>query len=219
MDKIVLKIGTLFFASSFLISCATPSAKPDVRLSTTGMTMELKEPAYRVSTIAVSHDGKFVASGNANGDVTVWDMQNMKVHWRAKSEVKSLLHRNLFSVRASAFTPDGKNLLTDSAEGGFLKVWDVETGKIKKTLKVEGFINSIDVSSDSKKAVSASGDGMVRLWDIETGADKNDDSKVSVVELGEYSKVKTIEISKTLGHTQTPMIINFGKDNPVYGLR
>ena len=50
-------------------------------------------------------------------------------------------------------------------------------------------------------------------------ADKNNDSKVSVVELGEYSKVKTIEISKTLGHTQTPMIINFGKDNPMYGLR
>ncbi|MCG2813738.1 MAG: hypothetical protein L6245_03570, partial [Thermodesulfovibrionales bacterium] len=50
-------------------------------------------------------------------------------------------------------------------------------------------------------------------------ADKNSDSKVSLAELGEYSKVKTIDTSKTTGHAQTPLIINFGRDNPVYNLR
>ena len=44
------------------------------------------------------------------------------------------------------------------------------------------------------------------------GADKNGDHKVSLVELGEYSKTATAEISKKTGHAQTPLIIDFGKD-------
>jgi hypothetical protein len=50
-------------------------------------------------------------------------------------------------------------------------------------------------------------------------ADRNNDGKVSLVELGEYAKTKTTDISKGLGHTQTPFIINFGKDNPLYNLK
>ena len=47
-------------------------------------------------------------------------------------------------------------------------------------------------------------------------ADKNTDSRISLEELGEYSKQTTTEISKKIGHQQTPLIINFGKDNPIY---
>ena len=49
--------------------------------------------------------------------------------------------------------------------------------------------------------------------------DKNQDTNVSIIELGEYSKQTTTEISKKIGHAQTPLIINFGKDNAVYNLR
>ena len=50
-------------------------------------------------------------------------------------------------------------------------------------------------------------------------ADKNSDGKVSLVELGEYAKGRTTDISKGLGYTQTPLIINFGKDNTIYNLK
>ncbi|MDD5170143.1 MAG: caspase family protein, partial [Syntrophales bacterium] len=50
-------------------------------------------------------------------------------------------------------------------------------------------------------------------------ADKNNDGKVSVVGLGEYSKKMTMKISKEISHSQTPLIINFGKDSPLYKLR
>lgn len=50
-------------------------------------------------------------------------------------------------------------------------------------------------------------------------ADKNKDGKVTVVGLGEYSKKMTAEISKEIGHSQTPLIINFGRDNPIYQLQ
>jgi WD40 repeat protein len=50
-------------------------------------------------------------------------------------------------------------------------------------------------------------------------ADRNKDGKVTVVGLGDYSKKKTTNISKEIGHSQTPLIINFGRDNPIYQLK
>lgn len=50
-------------------------------------------------------------------------------------------------------------------------------------------------------------------------ADKNKDGKVTFVGLGEYSKRMTTRISKQIGHEQTPLIINFGKDSPIYKLQ
>jgi WD40 repeat protein len=50
-------------------------------------------------------------------------------------------------------------------------------------------------------------------------ADKNKDGKVTIVGLGEYSKKMTTNISKEIGHSQTPIIINFGKDSPIYKLQ
>jgi WD40 repeat protein len=50
-------------------------------------------------------------------------------------------------------------------------------------------------------------------------ADKNRDGRVTVVGLGEYSKKMTTNISKEIGHAQTPLIINFGKDSPIYKLQ
>jgi WD40 repeat protein len=47
-------------------------------------------------------------------------------------------------------------------------------------------------------------------------ADKNSDSKVSLFELGDYSRTRTMDISTGEGYKQEPMIRNFGKDNPVY---
>jgi formylglycine-generating enzyme required for sulfatase activity len=48
--------------------------------------------------------------------------------------------------------------------------------------------------------------------------DSNHDKEVSVAELGESAKQETLEISTKLGSPQTPNIINFGKDNPVFRL-
>ena len=50
-------------------------------------------------------------------------------------------------------------------------------------------------------------------------ADENKDGKVSVVGLGGYSKKMTTDLSKQIGHAQTPLIINFGKDYPLYRLK
>jgi len=49
-------------------------------------------------------------------------------------------------------------------------------------------------------------------------ADKYKNGQVSIVGLGEYSKKATTNISQAIGHSQTPLVINFGKDSPLYKL-
>ncbi len=51
------------------------------------------------------------------------------------------------------------------------------------------------------------------------GADRGGDGKVTVAGLGGYAKERTAILSKEIGHSQTPLIINFGKDYPLYRLR
>jgi uncharacterized caspase-like protein len=46
--------------------------------------------------------------------------------------------------------------------------------------------------------------------------DENSDGRVSVMELGGYARQMTTRISRRIRHSQEPLIINFGKDSPVY---
>jgi len=50
-------------------------------------------------------------------------------------------------------------------------------------------------------------------------ADSNNDGEISMVELGVYSRDITYKISNEIGYNQTPIIINFGKNDLVYKLR
>lgn len=49
--------------------------------------------------------------------------------------------------------------------------------------------------------------------------DSNSDKKISLIELGTFSKAQTRDIAKKQNHKQDPLIINFGQDNPVYLLQ
>jgi hypothetical protein len=49
--------------------------------------------------------------------------------------------------------------------------------------------------------------------------DKDKSGTVTVKNLGIYSREMTREISTKLGHPQTPLIINFGKDSKLFDVR
>lgn len=59
------------------------------------------------------------------------------------------------------------------------------------------------------------------LQGIENGkaVDREKNGKVTVKKLGHYTKEMTTEISTKLGHPQTPFIINFGRDNPLFEVK
>ncbi|OQC74055.1 MAG: hypothetical protein BWX45_00140 [Deltaproteobacteria bacterium ADurb.Bin002] len=59
------------------------------------------------------------------------------------------------------------------------------------------------------------------LEGLKNGAavDKDKSGAVTVKSLGIYARETTREISNTLGHPQTPLMINFGKDSRLFEVR
>jgi WD40 repeat protein len=113
-----------------------------------------------VDTVALSPDGKVLASGSADKSVRLWDPADGK-------ELKSLgTHGG--SVYAVAFSPDGKKLASAGGDN-LVKVWDVPGRKELKALKGHGMAVTGVAFTDDKTVVSIALDRTVRVWNAEDG--------------------------------------------------
>jgi WD40 repeat protein len=71
-------------------------------------------------------------------------------------------------VRSAAFSPDGKQILTATADGT-VRIWDAASDT--QLLSIPGFgpLNDAALSPDGKSIVTASNDGIARIVDARTG--------------------------------------------------
>ena len=80
--------------------------------------------AHRVSSIALSDDGKWLAAGTGpEGEVYVWNLEG--------NDKPRVLHHGIRTIIIVAFSPDAKNIV--SVGGGVLKVWQVKPAAPKGT--------------------------------------------------------------------------------------
>ncbi|MEQ8381459.1 MAG: hypothetical protein RH949_03700 [Coleofasciculus sp. A1-SPW-01] len=72
------------------------------------------------------------------------------------------------TVLALVISADGKTLISGGKDKA-IKVWDLQTGALKKTLQSDsGVIQALAIAPDGKVVVSGSGDRMVRIWNMTT---------------------------------------------------
>jgi len=95
-----------------------------------------------VKTVAISPDGKILATGSRDKSIKLWDFQS-------GLEIRSLIGHD-HTVNGLSFSPDGLYLATSSADGT-ARIWDVITGKeVFVSRKSSEYITSVSFSPDSK---------------------------------------------------------------------
>lgn len=110
-----------------------------------------------ITSLAVSPNGKLLASGDETGTMKLWDIATRR-------EVASLPGHS-GRVTSFVFSSDGKTLVSTSWDKT-VKVWDVIASRERTTLTDHTReVNCAEFSHDGKILATAGADGTLRLWD------------------------------------------------------
>ncbi|MEJ6481347.1 NB-ARC domain-containing protein [Nostoc punctiforme UO1] len=114
-----------------------------------------------ILSVAFSPNGKLLATGDADGDAHLWQVEDGKRLFTCSG------HKSW--VRSVAFSPNSQ-ILASGSEDQTVKLWDVQTGKCLNTLQGHtSWIWSVGFSPDGQILASGSEDQTVKLWDVQTG--------------------------------------------------
>jgi WD40 repeat protein len=117
------------------------------------------DPVYAV---ALSHDGRILASGSWNGMARVWDARTGALISRVRAHVGE--------VRGAALSADGTRLATAGFDK-IVRLWRSSDCKELATLAGHASpVYGLAMSPDGSLIASGSFDGTVRLWDAASGA-------------------------------------------------
>ena len=128
------------------------------QVSTQTEVATLRHDEY-VWALAFSPDGQFLAAGDQEGSVKIWDVQDR--------QVISQLDGDTVNVYTLAFSPDGRTLASAGYDG-HIKLWAVSNWTLLGTLQNRGAAYNLDFSPDGK-ALASTGHGAVTLWSVESG--------------------------------------------------
>jgi WD40 repeat protein len=126
-----------------------------------------------VWAVAFRPDGGAFATGSGDsaerdghmvgvGEGRIWDV--------ASGEVIQTAPRHARDIIATAFTPDGRTLVTASKDKT-ARFWDAATGAaIGEVIRHDGWVNTLALTPDGRAVLTGSDDRTGRLWSVPDGS-------------------------------------------------
>jgi WD40 repeat protein len=122
----------------------------------------LQKHTDAVQSVALSPDGKIIASASDDGTVKLWELEGDN-----PNSIKEIKDQGGW-VRAVVFLSD-RQIITAGQDKN-IKIIDIASGKVVKTLSGHtNLINNLAIAPASDLLVSGSYDNTVNLWQISTG--------------------------------------------------
>ena len=123
----------------------------------------------RVTALAFDPSGTKLASGSGDpsrsGQLRLWDVEHGTM-------LREFPEAHSDTVLDLAFSPEGDRLASSAADR-FVKVFDVDAGKVVRAFEGHtGHVLGVSWSGDSRQLASSGADQVIKIWDAATGDQK-----------------------------------------------
>jgi Novel STAND NTPase 1/TIR domain/WD domain, G-beta repeat len=151
-----------------------------------------------VRSVALTSDGRTLASGGDDGTVILWDLSDRTHPQRLGQPLTG--HTAL--VQSVAFTPDGRTLATGGSDDRTVRLWDLSDRTHPQRLgepltSPTGRVLSVALSPDGRTLASGGEAGTVMLWDL---SDRDRPQRPGRLPTGQTGRVWSVAFTAD-GHT------------------